>query len=62
MQAQMPGMGSAVCGACAAEDIGDLERGAHATSAVGTILPGGEHGQLVERTGDGAHVRVATLV
>jgi hypothetical protein len=32
MQAQVPGMGGPVSGAGGAEDVGDLERGAHRLS------------------------------
>ncbi len=55
VQAQMPGMGGPVGRACSVEDIRDLERGAHAASAVGPCLRPGEHRQLVERADDGAH-------
>ncbi len=40
VQAQMPGMGGAIGRPCSAEDVGDLDGGAHLASAVGRSLAG----------------------
>ena len=50
----MPGMSGPVGGTDSAEDIGDLERGAHRLS-VGRDPSGHEQTELIERTGHGAH-------
>ena len=52
-QAQMPGMGGPVGGPGSAEDVGDLDRGAHG-SAVGRDLFRLEQAELVERARDRA--------
>ncbi len=62
VQAQMPGMGGPVGGARGAEDVGDLERGAHAPQPSGVSpsssdMPSLSSGLVTART-----VRVATLV
>ena len=61
VQAQMPGMGSAIGRASNPEDIGDLYGGAHAQlsggASVGTKIPRRSSGLVTART-----VRVATLV
>jgi len=54
MKAQVAGMGGPIGRAGSAEDIGDLERGAHA-SAVGCDLSHLEYAELVERTDHGAY-------
>src|SRR5690606_35899991 len=53
-EAQMPGMGRAIGRTSSAEDIGDLDDGAH-RSGVGRRLSRYEDAQSVERTGDGPH-------
>ena len=52
MQPQMPGMRGPVGRPCAAEDVGDLDGGAHAGSTGGR-LPLHQRHQPVERTGHG---------
>src|SRR5439155_24137510 len=62
-QAQMPCMGGTVSRACGTEDIGNLERGAQATSAA-RVLALHQQRQTLKRTGHrtdrlGRHPRVA---
>ena len=60
-EAQMPGMGGPVGGPCCAEDVGNLDRGAHAQPSgeisSGLKRPSLSSGLVTVRT-----VRVATLV
>ena len=51
----MTGMGSPEAAPRCPEDIGDLQRGAHGSSAVAWRLLPDERCDLVERTGDGPH-------
>jgi hypothetical protein len=53
VQAQMSGMRGPIGRPGNPEDVGDLEGGAHPTSAAGRV-PTGDH-QLLERTGHRAH-------
>ena len=61
LQAQMPGMGGPVGGAGGTEDVGDLERGAHAQPA-GEISPALNRPSLSSGLVTVRTVRVATLV
>jgi hypothetical protein len=49
-EAQVSGMGGPVCRACCAEDVGDLDRGAHALLRRRLALH--QRHQTVERPGD----------
>lgn len=55
VQGQVPGVGGPTVGTCVAEDFGHLEGGGLPLPVAGTAVPGREHGQFVEQTGNGAH-------